>query len=85
MFIDLLIEASEMWNVNVAAYCLMTTHYHILLQTPDGNISRCMRHLNSIYTQRCDLGDVVDKAYKPEYKWKTRNKTGMDKWYKQVP
>jgi hypothetical protein len=26
------------------------------------------------------LGDVVDKAYKPEYKWKTRNKTGMDKW-----
>ena len=30
------------------------------------------------------LGDVVDKEYKPEYKWKTRNKTGMDKWYKQV-
>ena len=52
MFIDLLIEISEMWNVNVAAYCLMTTHYHILLQTPDGNISRCMRHLNGVYTQR---------------------------------
>jgi len=30
----------------------MTNHYHILLQTPDGNISRCMRHLNSVYTQR---------------------------------
>jgi len=51
-FIDLLIETSEMWNVNVAAYCLMTNHYHILLQTPEGNISRCMRHLNSVYTQR---------------------------------
>jgi REP element-mobilizing transposase RayT len=52
MFIDLLIEISEMWNANIAAYCLMTDHYHILLQTPDGNISRCMRHLNSVYTQR---------------------------------
>jgi REP element-mobilizing transposase RayT len=52
MFIDLLIEISDMWNVNVAAYCLLPNHYHILLQTPDGNISRCMRHLNSVYTQR---------------------------------
>jgi REP-associated tyrosine transposase len=52
LFIDLLIEISAMWNVNVAAYCLMTNHYHVLLQTPDGNISRCMRHLNSVYTQR---------------------------------
>lgn len=51
-FIELLIEISEMWRVNVAAYCLMPNHYHILLQTPEGNISRCMRHLNSVYTQR---------------------------------
>ena len=26
MFIDLLIEISEMWNVNIEAYCLMTNH-----------------------------------------------------------
>ncbi len=58
MFIDLLIEVSEMCNVNVAAYCLMTNHYHILLQTPDGNISRCMRHLNSVYTQRYNRRQV---------------------------
>ena len=31
MFIDLLIEISEMWDVNVAANCLMTNYYHILL------------------------------------------------------
>ncbi len=52
MFIDLLLEIKEMWNVNIAAYCLMSNHYHILLQTPDANISRCMRHVNSVYTQR---------------------------------
>lgn len=52
MFIALLREISETWDVNVSAYCLMTTHYHILLQTPEGNIARCMRHLNGVYTQR---------------------------------
>ena len=31
LFIDLLIEISEMWDVKVAAYCLMTNHYHIIL------------------------------------------------------
>jgi len=51
-FIDLLIETSELWNVHIAAYCLMKNHYHLLLQTPEGNISRCMRHLNGIYTQQ---------------------------------
>lgn len=51
-FIDLLIEISEIWNARIAAYCLMSNHYHVLLQTPDGNISRCMRHLNGLYTQQ---------------------------------
>ncbi len=51
-FLDLLIEISEIWNANIAAYCLMPNHYHVLLQTPEGNISRCMRHLNGLYTQR---------------------------------
>jgi putative transposase len=52
MFTDLLRETSEIWNVRIAAYCLMPNHYHMLLQTPDANISRSMRHLNGVYTQR---------------------------------
>ena len=51
-FIVVLQEAREMWNLQVAGYCLMPNHYHLLLHTPDGNISRCMRHVNGIYTQR---------------------------------
>lgn len=27
-------------------------HYHLLVQTPDGNLSRGMRHINGVYTQR---------------------------------
>ena len=51
-FVQLLRDTSEMWNLRVSAYCLMPNHYHLLAQTPDGNISRAMRHVNGVYTQR---------------------------------
>lgn len=34
------------------AYCLMTNHYHLLIETTEANLSRGMRQLNGIYTQR---------------------------------
>ena len=34
------------------AYCLMDNHYHLLMETLDGNLSQGMRQLNGIYTQR---------------------------------
>lgn len=34
------------------AYCLMDNHYHLLIETPEGNLSLGMRQLNGIYTQR---------------------------------
>ncbi|MFC1814455.1 transposase [Thermodesulfobacteriota bacterium] len=52
VFIDLLKELAENYNVKIAAYCLMSNHYHLLVQTPLANISRAMRHLNGVYTQR---------------------------------
>ena len=68
-FIDLLREIIEDYNVKVSAYCLMPNHYHLLVQTPDSNISRAMRHLNGVYTQRynrihhCD-GQLFRGRYK---------------------
>jgi putative transposase len=50
-FIEILKEASSLWKVRVAAYCLMSNHYHLLVQTPEANLSRYMRHINGIYTQ----------------------------------
>ena len=52
LFIDLLKESAELFNIRIAAYCLMPNHYHLLIQTPDGNLSRCMRQINGIYAQR---------------------------------
>ena len=52
IFVALLKEAADLWNVRISAYCLMDNHYHALAQTPQGNLSRFMRHLNGVYTQR---------------------------------
>jgi REP element-mobilizing transposase RayT len=59
-FIDLLQDTTDLFNVKVAAYCLMPTHYHLLLQTPDANLSRCMRHLNGVYTQKYNASHSCD-------------------------
>jgi len=68
-FVELLKDSSSAWNLRVAAYCLMPNHYHLLVQSPYGNISRCMRHLNGVYTQsynrrhKCD-GPLFRGRYK---------------------
>lgn len=51
-FLDTLAEAHRLWGVEVFAYCLMRNHYHVCLCTPKGNLSRVMRHVDGIYTQR---------------------------------
>ncbi|MBI1870140.1 MAG: transposase [Chlamydiae bacterium] len=33
------------------AYCLMDNHYHLIIETPDANLSLGMRQLNGSYTQ----------------------------------
>ena len=59
-FIELIKETVEMWKVRVVAYCLLPNHYHLLIQTPEGNLSRCMRHLNGVYTQRFNRSHHCD-------------------------
>jgi REP element-mobilizing transposase RayT len=59
-FIDLLQETADLFKVNVAAFCLMPTHYHLIFRTPDANLSRCMRHLNGVYTQRYNVRHGCD-------------------------
>ena len=51
-FLETLGEACSLFNVGAGAYCLMPNHYHVLIHTPEGNLSRFMRHLNGVYTQR---------------------------------
>ena len=52
MFLEALKESSKFFGIKVIAYCLMTNHYHLLVQTPKANLSRAMRHVCGVYTQR---------------------------------
>lgn len=51
-FTGVLRETAELRNIRIAAYSLMPNHYHLLAQTPEAILSRCMRHINGVYTQR---------------------------------
>ena len=51
------------------AYCLMTNHYHVVVETVEGNLSKGMRHLNGVYTQNFNRrhnreGHVFQGRYK---------------------
>ncbi len=52
IFLDTLAEAQQRFQCVVHAYCLMGNHYHLLIETPKANLSRIMRHINGVYTQR---------------------------------
>lgn len=50
-FLKLLEKNHHQFKIIVHAYCLMTNHYHLFIETPEGNLSRVMRQLNGVYTQ----------------------------------
>ncbi|AGA89641.1 transposase [Thioflavicoccus mobilis 8321] len=69
MFLALLAEVCERFNWWGHAYCLMSNHYHLLMETPDANLSRGMRQLNGVYTRRFNdfhgrCGHVFQGRYK---------------------
>ncbi len=49
-FLAYLESASESYGAVIHAYCLMDNHYHLLIETPRGNLSRIMGHINGAYT-----------------------------------
>ncbi len=50
-FLSVLGEVLERFNWLCHAYCLMKNHYHLMVETPDANLSKGMRQLNGMYTQ----------------------------------
>jgi REP element-mobilizing transposase RayT len=49
-FLEYLESASERYKAIIHAYCLMDNHYHLLLETPLGNLPQIMQHINGAYT-----------------------------------
>ena len=51
LFLSSLAQVNERFHWICHAYCLMNNHYHLVIETPDGNLSKGMRQLNGVYTQ----------------------------------
>ena len=68
-FLEYLASATARYGAVVHCYCLMDTHYHLLLETPQGNLSQIMRHINGAYTtyynvKRQRVGHLFQGRYK---------------------
>ena len=50
-FLNTLQHVNKRYNWLCHAYCMMDNHYHLLIETPDGNLSLGMRQMNGVYTQ----------------------------------
>jgi REP-associated tyrosine transposase len=51
-FLALLEKVVKRYDWHVLAYCLMSNHYHLLVSTPEPNISPGMCYLNGVYARR---------------------------------
>jgi REP element-mobilizing transposase RayT len=68
-FLSVLGDACAKYQWLCHSYCLMTNHYHLLIETPLSNLSKGMRYLNSVYTQKFNrahnrIGHVLQGRYK---------------------
>ncbi len=50
-FLQVLAQVYERFNWVCHSYCLMSNHYHLMIETPEANLSQGMRQLNGVYTQ----------------------------------
>jgi len=57
LFLGLLEELSERFNIEVYAYVMMSNHYHLLLKTLDANLSRAMQWFGTSFTRKFNLNN----------------------------
>lgn len=68
-WLEILGQVCERFNWVCHAWCQMSNHYHLLVETPQANLSQGMRQLNGVYTQRFNraherCGHVFQGRYK---------------------
>ena len=54
-FLDCLREACARYSLVIHSFCLMTNHYHLVVETPHGNLGAAMHLLNFFYARKHNL------------------------------
>lgn len=68
-FLEYLRDSVDRFSLIVHAYCLMDNHYHLIVETPEANISRALQWLNVSYAvyfnkKRNRIGHVFQGRFK---------------------
>ncbi len=68
-FLNVLHRANERYHWYYHAYCLMSNHYHLLIETQQPTLSKGMKYINGVYTQQFNkrhkrVGHVFQGRYK---------------------
>jgi putative transposase len=71
-FLDILAALIPGRAWSCMAFCLLTTHYHLLVQTPDADLAAGMQYLNGRFAQRVNFvrqekGHLFDARYGSEF------------------
>ena len=69
LFLGVLERVVSRFHLLLHAYCLMDNHFHLVLETPEANLSQSMRQLNGVYTQAFNrrhgrVGHVLQGRFK---------------------
>lgn len=68
-FLEGIAETCSRLNVQVLAYCLLNDQYHLVVKTPEANLSRFMRQVDGLYTQNYQrLKGADGSLFKGRYK-----------------
>ena len=68
-FLEYLETASSRFSIRIHAYCMMTNHYHLLVETPEANLSQAIQWINVSYavyfnTKRRRRGHLFQGRFK---------------------
>ena len=68
-FLKILAQSSKTYNIKLYCFVLMKNHFHLLVETPLGNLSEFMRHFNITYTSHYNRRhNRVGHLYQGRYK-----------------
>ena len=68
-YLEKLAQYCELKEVSLLCYCLLSNHIHLLLETPQGNLSKMMQPFQTSYTlyfnrRHGRSGHVFEQRYK---------------------
>ena len=68
-FLEILVTSGKIYNIKIYSYVLMSNHFHLLIETPFGNLGEFMRHFNITYTRNYNVrhkraGNLYQGRYK---------------------